>query len=197
MAKNWIIGITLMALVLGGLFLLGYIPLPDDNDSSMEIIFYDADGNELGRTDTLSLFGIQQPGIEGDIHSLDVVVYFKITTDIDYAHVTSWCDMSIETVVNTYSASVVHIITEHRLGALNTDLEGSFYATYLMSTLLPDNKIESVGKEYGWMMYFDATVTSSIVGEDDGMEVTDTCGTTLALVWSEGTASVDSWFGDW
>ena len=152
MANRLLVGIMIIALVIGGLFLLGYIPLGDDNSANMEIIFYDADGNELGRTNTLSLFGIQQPGIEGDIHSLDVVVYFKVTTDIDYTYVTSRCDMSITTRLNTQTAGIVHSIDEHRLGAINSDLEGTFSANYLMSTLLPESQIESMGKQYGWTM---------------------------------------------
>ncbi len=199
--KGVVIGIIVILLVVGGLLLTGIIPTPDDNTSYMEITFYDADGNELGKADdTLSIFGIRSPDILGDkdIDHLDVVVYFKITTDVDYTYTTSRCDMSIETRLNTYSGGIVHTIAEHRLGAINSDLEGTFYATYLVSTLLPDSKIDSAGKEYGWTMKFSATVTSQ-VGYDasDNIEATDTCGITLTLFWNEGTVSVEAWFGDW
>jgi len=86
MARKWIIGVGLIVLVVGGLFLLGFIPMVDSNDANMEIIFYDVDGNELGRSDSkLAIFGIQSPDFEGNIHTLDVVVHFKVTTDIDYS----------------------------------------------------------------------------------------------------------------
>ena len=195
MARKWIIAVAFMVVIVGGLFFLGFIPLGNDNSSSMEIIFYDDDGNELGRSD--NILGIQSPSFEGNIYSLEIVVYFQVTTDIDYTFITSRCDMSIETVLNTMTGSTAHTIAEHRLGAINSDESGTFYATYLMSTLLPDSKIESTGKENGWMMYFDAKVTSQVgSGASDITEVTDTCGTTLTLVWEDGL-TLESWFGDW
>ena len=184
-----------MVLVVGGLFFLGFIP-SGDNSSSMEIIFYDADGNELGRSGTI--LGIQSPSFEGDIHSLEVVVYFQVTTDMDYTLMTSKCFMSIETTVNTMSGGVAHSIAEHQLGATNSEESGTFYATYLMSTLLPDNKIESLGKANGWLMNFDAKVTTT-VGLDgyDSAVVEDTCGTQLTLAWVADTLTLESWFGNW
>ena len=198
MARRWLIAISVIAVIVVGLLLLGFIPLGDSNASDMEIIFYDADGNELGRTDTLSLFGIQRDGIEGDIHSLDVVVYFKVTTDIDYTYISSRCDLTIVTTLNTQPGGHVHTVAEHKLGATNTDLDGSFYATYLMSTLLPDSAIESVGKEYGWSMSFNAKVASNLgYGANDEIRLEDTCGTRLSLTWGEASATLDSWFGNW
>jgi hypothetical protein len=46
--KNWVIGIGVIALVLGGLFLMGYIDVPVEGfDGDLKITFYDADGNEV------------------------------------------------------------------------------------------------------------------------------------------------------
>jgi len=198
MARNWIIAIALMVVVVGGLFFMGFIPPIEDNSTSMEIIFYDADGNELGRSDSkLSIFGIQSPGFEGNIHSLEIVVYFQVTTDIDYSLIATGCFLSVETRLNTQTAGIVHSIAEHRLGAVNSDESGTFYATYLMSTLLPDSKIDAAGKQYGWMMYFDAVVKTSVSESSTEIStVEDTCGTTLTLAWEDGLA-LDSWFGDW
>ena len=199
MARRWLIAISVIAVIVVGLLLLGVISIGDSNAAEMEIIFYDADGNELGRSDTgLSIFGIQGPGFEGDIHSLDVVVYFKVTTDIDYTYISSRCDLTIVTTLNTISGGHVHTVAEHKLGATNTDLDGSFYATYLMSTLLPDSAIESVGKENGWSMSFNAKVASNLgYGANDEIRLEDTCGTTLSLFWGEASATLDSWFGNW
>lgn len=204
MANRLLVGIMIIALVIGGLFLLGYIPLGDDNSANMEIIFYDVDGNELGRTNTLSLFGIQQPGIEGDIHSLDVVVYFKVTTNIDYESILSACLLTITTSTNMGAerSEKVHEVSEHILGVASSDLEGSFSDTYLMSDLLPESAITAEGKENGWLMKFAARVGTYIdvtipTGEPDAE---DTCGTTLTLNWVADevpSVSVDSWFGDW
>ena len=204
MARKLVIGVSLgiIVLVVGGLLLSGIIPLPETNASSMELIFYDADGNELGKTDgTLGIFGIQSPDLEpGDIHSIDVVVYFKLTTDIVYTSITSKCDLSVKTEVNTLSPTrmgVVHTVAEHQLGAINSDLEGTFYANYLMSTLLPDSKTDA-DKDIGWKMYFNAKVTSVIwQGTTDNIIVEDTCVTTLILSWAEPSVVLESWFGNW
>ena len=201
MARKWLIGIGLTVLVVGALFLTGIIPIGDSNAAYMEITFYDADGNELGKADdSLSIFGIQSPEFTGDIYSLDVVVYFDVTTDMDYTIMTSKCLLSVKTEVNTLSPTrmgVVHTIAEHQLGATNSDESGSFYATYLMSTLLPDSKIDA-DKDIGWKMYFNAKVTTT-VGLDgyDSEVVEETCGTTLILTWVESTLVLEAWFGDW
>jgi len=196
--KGLVIGISLglIVLVVGGLLLTGIIPLPDSNASHMEIIFYDAEGNELGKAEPA--LGIQSPSFTGDIHSLDVVVYFKVTTDADWSYITTTCLLTIVTRLDTIQGSIVHTISEHRLGAINSDAEGTFYATYLMSTLLPDSKIDAAGKESGWVMRFDARVLASIgrTGEIP-IPAEDTCATSLQLVWAEPTVQLESWFGDW
>jgi len=200
MRNKWILGIGVLAIVLGGLFLMGYISLPGPgNTSDMEIIFYDADGNELGRTDTrLALFGVQSPDFVGNIHSLEVVVYFEVTTDIDYAWITTGCWLTVVTRLNTPTAGIVHTIDEHRLGAVNTDESGTFYATYLMETLLPDNKIEAIGKANGWSMSFNARLETEVgSGIETIKSVEDTCATSLSLVWKEDGLTLVSWFGDW
>ena len=199
--KGWIIGISLalIVLVVGGLLLSGVVPLPETNASNMEIIFYDADGNELGRTDTkLSLLGIQNPGFTGDIHSLDVVVYFKVTTNSEPNYITSTCLLTIKTESNTRYGGVVNTVVEHRLGAINSDAEGSFYATYLMSQILPDDRIDAIGLESGWTVYFDATVKSNVgIDATETLNLEDTCGTTLAISWVADSATLESWFGNW
>ena len=194
--KGVVIGIIVILLVVGGLLLTGIIPLPESNDSSMEIIFYDAAGNELGKAEPT--LGIQSPSFSGDIYSLEVVVYFKVTTDVDYTYITTTCLLTIVTRLNTMTSSIVHTIGEHRLGAINSDAEGTFSATYLMATLLPDSKIEASGKTNGWQMDFDARVKASIgrTGEV-AIPMEDTCGTTLNLVWAEPAVQLESWFGDW
>lgn len=201
MTRNSIIAVVLLIMVVGGLLLMGFIPSLDDNSSNMEIIFYDEDGNELGRADdTFSIFGIQSPSFEGNIHSLQVVVYFQVTTDIDYTLMSSKCLLSVKTSVNTLSPSrmgVIHTVAEHQLGALNTDESGTFYATYLMETLLPESKLDET-KDVGWKMEFSAKVTTSVaVDRVDSRTVEDTCGTTLTLTWVADSLAVESWFGNW
>jgi len=200
MARKWLIGIGLIVLVVGALFLTGIIPLPESNTSSMEIIFYDAEGNELGRTDTrLSIFGIQNPGFEGDIYSLEVVMYFTVTTNADVAASASVGWLEIRTEANIREPYVVYSIAEHSLGARNTDLEGTFYATYLMETLLPESMMTQECKDgAGWIMYFDGKVVTSIEStQGDRITAEDTCKTTLSIQWVESTLSVESWFGGW
>ena len=197
MKNKLVLGIAVLAIILGGLFLFGFIS-GDSAASDMEIIFFDEDGNELGRTDTrLGVFGIQSPAFEGNIHSLEVVVYFSVITDIDYAWITTGCWLTVVTRLNTVSAGIVHTVEEHRLGAVNTDLSGTFYATYLMSFLLPDSKIEATGIANGWGMSFNARLETEVgSGIETIKSVQDTCGTSLSLTWEEGLA-LESWFGDW
>lgn len=197
MKKKLILGVIVLGVLLGALFFLGFIP-GTGAGSDMEIIFYDADGNELGRSDTrLALFGIQSPDFVGNIHTLEVVVYFEVTTDLDYAWITTGCWLTVVTRLNTISAGIVHTVEEHRLGAVNTDLSGTFYATYQMSDLLPDNKIEATGKANGWGMSFSARLETEVgSGIDTIKAVQDTCGTSLSLVWEDGL-TLQSWFGDW
>jgi hypothetical protein len=178
---------------------MGYIPIDDRVGSDMEIIFYGADGNELGRTDTrLGLFGIRSPDFVGDIVSLQVVVYFQVTTDItDYAWMTTGCWLTVVTRLNTITAGLVHTIDEHRLGAVNTDMSGTFYNTYQMSFLLPDSEIEATGRANGWTMAFNARLETEVgSGIETIKSAQDTCGTTLTLTWEDGLY-LDSWFGDW
>ena len=198
MGRKWLIAIAVIALLLVGLFVMGYISIPDDNDSNMEIIFYDEDGNELGRSDSkLGILGVQSPSFTGDIYSLDVVVYFQVTTDIDYASITTGCYLTITTRLDMERADILHQITEHRLGAYNSDESGTFSANYLMSTLLPDSKIDNDGRNFGWAMYFEARVHTSLIKGGDIVEVEDSCGTTLKLAWVADTLKLESWFGDW
>lgn len=189
-----------IAIVVAGALVLGTIYVVSVTDAShMEIIFYDADGDEIGRTDTrIITFGIRQDGEIADIHSLKVVVYFKVTTDIDYIGIDTRCWLEVVTNLNTITGGHVYTLAEHRLGWANTDLEGSFYRTtneghYLMSELLPSDMIESTGMANGWGMHFNARLTTTI-GRQDGTTKTvdDDCGTTLTLVWSE-TLDLDSW----
>ena len=201
MARKWLIAIAVIVMVIGGLFLISFVIPPDDIPvSSIEIVFYDEDGNELGRTDTrLSILGIQNPGFEGDIYSLEVVMYFKVTTSVDVAAIASAGWLEIRTEANIREPYVIHSIAEHSLGARNTDLEGTFYATYLMETLLPEAKMTDECKDgAGWIMYFDGKVVTSIEStQGERINAEDTCKTTLSLQWVGSTLSVDSWFGDW
>jgi hypothetical protein len=195
MARKWIIAVVLMGLIVGGLFFMGFIPPADDNSASMEIIFYDADGNELGRSN--DILGIQSPDFVGNIDTLDIVVYFQVTTDIDYHLISTKCFLTVETRLNTMTGSIVHTVAEHQLGVNNVDESGTFYATYSMTTLLPANKIDSTGKTYGWTMCFDAVVKTTVLeGSETVSTIDDTCGTTLTLVWEDGL-TLESWFGDW
>lgn len=197
MKNKLVLGIIVLAIVLGGLFFLGFIPGEGAN-SDMEIIFYDADGNELGRTDTrMATFGIQNSGFVGDIHSLEVVVYFEVVTDIEYAWITTGCWLTVVTRVRSPSGGIVHTVDEHRLGAVNTDESGTFYATYQMSELLPAAAITEAQKQWGWNMAFSARLETEVgSGTTTIKSVTDTCGTTLLLDWVE-TLTLNSWFGDW
>ena len=188
MKNKLILGVVVLAVVLGGLFFLGVISV-DANDPTMDITFYDVDGKELGAisTTSLSLFGIRRAGFEGDIHSLEVVVYFTVTTDIEYVGVDTRCWLEVVTTLNTITGGHVHTVAEHRLGPPNTDLEGTFYNTYLMSDLLPASAIEATGKANGWNMKFNARL-ETLIGLPDGTtrSVDDTCGLGLALTWVEG-----------
>lgn len=197
MKNKLVLGVIVLAVIIGGLFFLGFVP-GTGAGSDMEIIFYDAEGNELGRTDTrLSTFGIQRDGFEGDIHSLFVCVYFEVTTDIDYGWITTGCWLTVVTRVASPTAGIVHTVDEHRLGAVNTDESGTFYATYLMSDLLPAAAITEDQKQWGWSMGFSARLETDLgFASEETHTVSDTCGTTLRLVWSE-TLVLDSWFGDW
>ena len=199
------------AVVIVTLVLLVIIPAvtPETEASNMLITFYDEDGNELGEafsTLPLNPFAIHGAGIEGAIHSLKIVVYFKITTDIAYVGLDTRCWLTVVTTPNSPYASAVSTIAEHRLGWANTDLEGSFYRTtseghYLMSELLPAEAIKESAKPIGWNMVFTARVETTIglpAGHPDGQTktVSTTSTVSLQLSWVE-TLQVESWFGDW
>jgi hypothetical protein len=200
MKNKLVLGVIVLAVIVGALLFFGFIPSEASN-SEMEIIFYDAEGNELGRTDTrLAILGIRADGFEGDIYSLKIVVYFTVTTDIDYIGIDTRCWLTVVTTPNNPYASPVHTVAEHRLGWANTDLEGSFYRTtneghYLMEELLPAAAITESAKAIGWNMVFTGRLETSI-GRQDGTIATveDTCGTNLVLSWTE-QLELDSWFG--
>ena len=197
-------------IVVGIIVFLALIVLPTmlvpPEATGMRITFYDAEGNELKTIDSgtksfLPFLAIHGEGIEGPIYSLKIIVYFKVTTDIDYIGIDTRCWIEVVTVA-AQTGSAVYTLAEHRLGWANTDLEGTFYRTtneghYLMSELLPPDKITEAAKLYGWQMSFNARIETS-VGRQDGTIATvdDTCGIVLMLTWVE-TLTLDSWFGDW
>jgi hypothetical protein len=211
MTKRSPIKFIAIAIVLTTLALLFIVPAmqPETETSNMLITFYDEDGNELGDAYSvlpLNPFSIHGEGIEGAIHSLKVVVYFKVTTDIPYTGIDTRCWLTVVTTPNNPYASPCHTIAKHRLGWANTDLEGSFYRTtaeghYLMSELLPASAITEAAKPIGWSMKFTADVETTI-GLPEGhpeyptKAVSATSSVSLQLSWSE-ILYVDGWFGDW
>lgn len=210
MTKRSPIKFIAIVVVLTTLALLFIIPAmqPEAETSNMLITFYDEDGNELGEAYSvlpLNPFAIHGEGIEGAIHSLKIVVYFKVTTDIAYIGIDTRCWLTVVTVA-ARTGSAVHTVAEHRLGWANTDLEGSFYRTtaeghYLMSELLPADKITEAAKVDGWQMKFTARVETTIGLPEGHPEypakmVSSTSSLTLMLTWVE-ILGVESWFGDW
>lgn len=201
--RRAVIGVALVAIVvLAGLFFLGFTPA-EDIGSYMEITFYDEDGNELGKiSNQFAIFGIQREGIEGDVYSLKPVVYFKVTTDIDYIALYTWCWLEIVTRVRSPTAGIVYTFPEASLGPANTDEEGSFYRStrdghFLMSELLPTNMITEPQKEWGWNMQFNARLKTTARrqdGTDKSIEA-NVPSTTLILNWVE-TLGVEGWFGN-
>lgn len=193
--KNWMIGIGVLALVLGGLFLMGYITLPGDDQFNIDITCYDKDGNELGTATTrLAILGISREGFDGDIHSVKVEVDFQVTTNIDYKEVNTICYLEVVTRINTQGAGIVHTLARHQIGGMGTTLNDTFADTILMSELLPVNKITDAGKEVGWGMTFTADVETTIIKQDGtAVEADDTCAITLTLIWVEDEVKVDSY----
>lgn len=193
--RKWILGLGVLAIVLGGLFLMGYITIPEANASDMDITFYDVNGEELGKATTtgLSIFGIRRAGFEGDIYSVKVAVHFTVTTDINYTGIETKVWLEVDTKINFAVPVEVHRVDEHLMGS-SVKLEDTIEATYLMSELLPDSAIEAAGKANGWKMAFSARL-KSVVGLPDGdtREVDDTCGITLDLTWSVSELNLDSY----
>ena len=194
-----IVGIVAVAALVVVLFLPMLI---QNNASSMDITFYDKDGNVLGKANSAGVLGlgIHGEGIEGEIYSLKVVVYFRVTTDIDYSNVNTYCWLEVVTTLDTITGGHVHTVPKHSLGVVNTDLEGSFYRTteaghYYMAELLPDSAIEDTGKANGWNMKFSAWVETTVRRSDGTYrEIADTCGITLKLTWVENL-ELESWVG--
>ena len=187
MKNKWILGILALVVILGGLFLMGIIPAEGAN-SAMDITFYDADGNELGKATTGGLtLGIRTVDGAVDIHHIDVVVSYLVTTNIDYLEMRTYCYLEVVTAINDVQHNdVVHTVAEHQVGGSKTGLENTFEATYLMSDLLPDNKVDEYGKTYGWLMSLNARVMTILDLEDGTQrEAEDTCGIALSLVWFE------------
>ena len=186
MRNKWILGVIVLAVILGGLFFFGVIT-PESAASDMHITFYDEAGNELqvASTTGLAMFGIRQDGSATDIFSVLVKVDFEVTTDITFDNVDVRCYLKVITRLNTITAGLVHTVEEHQMG-LSSSMAGSIEATYLMSTLLPASAIEDAGKANGWGMSFYARVTAQLTLPDNTTRsVEDTCGITLKLVWSE------------
>jgi len=186
MKNKLVLGVIVLAVILVAAFILGVVP-GDSNTSSMDITFYDADGNELGTATTtgLSMFGIRRAGLEGDIFSLVVAVHYTVTTDIANIGVVTKAYLGIITRLNTITAGLVHEIPEEYVGQNNV-LDGSIEVTYLMSALLPASAIEATGKANGWSMNFNARLETTLTRPDWTQKVVeDTCGIGLSLTWSE------------
>lgn len=169
---------------------------PEGTGSDMDITFYNADGNELGKaTTTLFGLGIQTSGFEGDVYSVKVAVSFEVTTTMDYAAMYTYCYLQIVTEHDMQYSEIVNDIPKHQMDTSKTGLTGTFEATYLMSTLLPANKIDELGKTEGWKMPFLASVETMLDLEDGTQrDVSDACSIILYLTWFEDILSVDSWF---
>lgn len=187
MKNKLILGVIVLAVIVGAWVIFAGLPVVDGTAANMDITFYDADGKELGVATTtgLSIFGIRREGIEGDIHSLKVVVHYTVTTDIENIGVVTKAYLGVVTRLNTITAGLVHEVEEQYMGQNNV-LEGSIEVTYLMSALLPADKIEVTGKENGWTMSFNARLETTLTKPDwSQVVVTDTCGLGLSLTWSE------------
>lgn len=200
MKNKLILGAVVLVLFLGALFIFSVLPA-EDSSSSLEITFYDAEGNELGIATTgLSIFAVRGSGFEGDIHSLLVRVGFQVVTNLEYREMYTYCYLAVETAVNDAQyGDAVHTVAEHQMDSGETGLEGTFEHTYFMSELLPTNAIDEYGKLYGWIMSFAVRVHTT-VDLDDGTQrdVEDTCGIDLTLTWYEDVPeeeelSVSSW----
>lgn len=190
--RKWILGVALLVVLLGALFFFGVIPA-EGASSSMDITFYDADGNELGKATTGGLtLGIRTLDAVADAHHIDIVVGYIVTTNIDYLEMRTYCYLEVVTAVNDVQYNdVVHTVAEHQVGSSKLGLENTFEATYLMSELLPDSAIDEFGKTYGWLMSFNARVKTTIDLEDGAQrEAEDTCGIVLTLTWVDPVESV-------
>lgn len=186
MKNKWILGVIVLGVIVGAMLIFGALTV-EGTAADMDITFYDADGNELGvaTTTDFSIFGIRREGIAGDIHSLKIVVHFTVTTDIENIGVVTKAYLGVVTRLNTMSAGLVHEIPEEYMGQANV-LEGSIEVIYLMSTLLPADKIEATGKANGWTMSFNARLETTLTRPDFSQAVVeDTCGLGLSLTWSE------------
>lgn len=187
MGNKWILGVALLVVLLGGLWYLGVIPA-EGASSAMDITFYDADGNEIGKATTGGLaLGIRTVDGAVDIHHIDVAVSYVVTTNIEYLAIYTYCYLEVVTAVNDVQHDdVVHTVAEHQMGSPNSDLSGTFEATYLMSDLLPDSAIDQYGELHGWKMSFNARVWTILdLADGTQREAEDTCGIALILVWFE------------
>lgn len=204
MKNKWILGVLALVVILGGLFLMGYIETPgvDHTKSDVELTFYDEDGNELGKIDTkLAILGVRTAGFEGDVHSVGVRVNFEVTTTMECVAIYSSCFLGVETVLDDgQGTTVVHAVAEGQMDSQKSGLTGSFEGTYLMSNLLPTSAVTDAGKQMGWIMTFTARVVTDvdyIDYEDDiqkQKQVEDSCSISLTLTWYEHELSVDSYF---
>jgi len=197
--------VVIIALVASGIVLSGLIPIGPPDSSDMVITFFDIAGSQLGTTRASSLtpLTLHQEGFDGEIHSMKVVVYFRVTTTITTTPFTR-CWLTITTTPRGYMATPVNTLERHLLGWANSDLEGSFYRStseghYFMDELLPESAITESGKDVGWVIVFDAQVDTQMDNPDvdgDVITVTSTCGTTLQIVWQDPQLELESWFGD-
>lgn len=197
--------VVVLALVASGILLSGVIQLGPPDTSEMVITFFDKLGNQLGTTQASSItpLTLHQEGFDGEIHSMRVVVYFRVTTTIVASPFTR-CWITITTTPRGYMASPVNTLEKELLGWANTDMEGSFYRAindglYYMDELLPESAITESGKTDGWIIVFNAQVDTQIDNPDvdgDKLTVSTTCGTTLQIVWQAPQLELESWFGD-
>ena len=186
MNNKSILGIVVvLVVVLGGLWYMGVFPA-EGASSAMDITFYDADGNEIGKATTGGLaLGIRTVDGAVDVHHIDIAVSYVVTTNMEYLEMRTYCYLEVVTAINDVQyGDVVHTVTEHQMGSSKLGLENTFTATYLMSELLPDSKIDQYGELYGWLMSFNARVKTTIDLEDGTQrEAEDTCGIVLTLTW--------------
>jgi len=147
--RKWIVGVALLAVVLGGLFLMGYIPA-EGFDGGLGVTFYDAEGNPVDLP-----LAYMRGGSEAE--EMGVRITWSYTgANLEAATLATWGTLKIDLLEQD-----VNMRVKLNLASESWEGEPSLYSywesTYVLDTLLPDEY-----KDEGWLIRASTTIYASI-----------------------------------
>lgn len=181
MKNKWVLGVLVLVVILGGLFLMGYLETPGDDESDIGVAFFDSEGNQINtlaimaggqEVETMRVkvtWTIQATGIKPESFYVDVVVKVDL-----------W-DWSLDDYVQLASIS-----------DSSTELISEYEYTWTLADLLP---MDEVYKTDGWKLRIYATLRGyaedlSGAPVESGRSTTDSVYAELTWLDTTGTLQI-------